>query len=72
MTAFEYAPAPETTMPQIAQQYELFVGGKWSSPRSGRYFETVNPADETPLAHVAHAGADDVDRAVQALGGRPV
>ena len=62
---FEYAPAPETTKPAIREQYGLFVGGEWAAPQSGRYFETVNPANEQTLARIAHAGAEDVDRAVR-------
>jgi aldehyde dehydrogenase (NAD+) len=63
---FEYAPAPETTKPKIREEYGLFVGGEWVKPKSGEYFETINPADERKLARVAYAGAEDVDRAVRA------
>ncbi len=64
MAIFEYAPAPETTKANIRERYGLFVGGRWVAPESGRYFETVNPANEEPLAGVAYANAADVDRAV--------
>jgi aldehyde dehydrogenase (NAD+) len=63
---FEYAPAPETTKTAIREQYGLFIDGKWTAPRSGQYFETINPATEATLARVAHAGDEDVDRAVRA------
>jgi aldehyde dehydrogenase (NAD+) len=66
MAIFEYAPAPETTKPAIREQYGLFINGEWVAPQSGRYFETVNPANEQLLANVAHANAEDVDRAVRA------
>ncbi len=66
MAIFEYAPAPETVKAPIREQYGLFIDGKWTAPRGGQYFETVNPATEETLARVAHAGDEDVDRAVRA------
>ena len=66
MAIFEYAPAPETTKPQIRKEYGLFIDGKWTAPSSGAYFETINPATEEPLARVAQGDAKDVDAAVRA------
>jgi aldehyde dehydrogenase (NAD+) len=64
---FEYAPAPEATdHVRLAGRYGLWIGGEWVEPRSGRFFETVNPATEEKLAEVAEAGAADVDAAVRA------
>jgi aldehyde dehydrogenase (NAD+) len=63
---FEYAAAPETHKPQLRREYGLYIGGKFTAARNGRYFETINPATEEPLARVAYATADDVDRAVKA------
>ncbi|MFL5930251.1 MAG: aldehyde dehydrogenase family protein [Gaiellaceae bacterium] len=62
-----YAPAPESTdVVSLQDRYGLFVGGEWVEPASGEYFTTISPRDEGPLAEVAQAGADDVDRAVRA------
>jgi aldehyde dehydrogenase (NAD+) len=64
---WEYAPAPESTDHiTIQKRYELFIGGKFVAPRSGKYFETVNPATEEVLAEVADGDASDVDAAVRA------
>jgi aldehyde dehydrogenase (NAD+) len=66
-TQWQYAPAPESTEHvRIDSQYELYVGGKFVSPRAGKYFETINPAREEVLARVALADGADVDRAVRA------
>ncbi len=46
--------------------YKLFIDGRWVDSCSGETFETVNPATEEPLARVARANPEDVDRAVQA------
>jgi aldehyde dehydrogenase (NAD+) len=63
--AWEYAPAPEATdHVRIEPRWELFIGGKWRAPRTGRYFDTVSPSTEEKLAEVAEAGEDDVADAV--------
>ena len=65
--AWEYAPSPEATdHVKIDRRYELFIGGKWRAPRSGKYFATVSPSTEETLAEVAEANAADVDDAVKA------
>ncbi len=62
-----YAPAPESTeIVSLRERYDLFVGGEWVAPRSGEYFETISPRDETPLAQVAQAGEEDVRAATAA------
>ena len=64
---WNYDPAPEGIDHfTIAPRYELFVGGAWTKPKTGKYFVTVNPATEAPLSEVAQAGEKDVDAAVQA------
>lgn len=44
----------------------LFIGGQWGDARSGRTFETLNPATGERLAWVHEAGEADVDAAVRA------
>src|SRR5688572_26858500 len=64
---FDYAPAPESAdHVRLAKKYDLFIGGKWVAPKSGRYFDTWNPATEQKLAEVAEAGEADVEAAVKA------
>ena len=64
---WDYAPAPESTdVVSIAPRYGLFIGGEFVPPADGGTFATLNPATEEPLAEVAQAGQQDVDRAVAA------
>jgi hypothetical protein len=66
-TLWDYAPAPEgTDHVTIQPRYDLFINGKFVAPKSGKYFETVNPATEEVLSEVAEADAADVDAAVRA------
>ena len=53
------APAPESKDHfTLKSQYELFIGGKWTAPKSGNYFDTINPANEQKIARIADAPAD--------------
>ena len=64
---WEYDPAPESTDHiNIAKRYGLFIDGDFVSPENGRYFDTINPANEEKLSRVADAGEADVDKAVKA------
>jgi aldehyde dehydrogenase (NAD+) len=60
-----YAPAPESTdIVQLRDRYGLFVGGEWVEAKE--HFTTLAPRDESPLAEVGRASADDVAAAVAA------
>ena len=64
---WSYAPAPEAhDYIKLQPRYQLFIGGKFVAPRSGKYFDSINPATEEKLAEIAEADAHDVDLAVKA------
>ena len=64
---WDYAPAPEDYKHiPIAPRHELFIGGKFVAPHSGKYFASLNPATEEQLSEFSLADDVDVDRAVQA------
>jgi aldehyde dehydrogenase (NAD+) len=63
---WDYAPAPETVPVKIEPRHQLFIDGKFVAPRSGRYFDTINPANEEKLSEIAHGDERDVDLAVRA------
>lgn len=67
----EYGPAPESA--SAAQDWlnahpktQLFINGKWVSPSSGKYFDSINPANKKHLAKIANADKSDVNKAVAA------
>ncbi|HEX9121862.1 MAG TPA: aldehyde dehydrogenase family protein [Actinomycetota bacterium] len=63
---WEYATSRESTeIVDLQDRYDLFVGGRFVEPKSGRYFTTINPATEETLAEVAEAGEEDVDLAAR-------
>lgn len=65
--SWEYAPSLESTNHiHIKKRYELFINGEWVKPSSGKYFETINPANEEVITEIAHGNEEDIDRAVKA------
>jgi aldehyde dehydrogenase (NAD+) len=64
---WDYAPAPESReIVRIRDRYGLFINGREVEASGGERFTTVDPATELPLAEVARATPEDVDRAVGA------
>jgi len=49
-----------------AGPHKLLIGDEWVEAADGRTFETIDPATGDVICEVAHAGAEDVDRAVRA------
>ena len=47
-----------------ADRADLLIGGRRLPAQSGRYFETLDPANEQVITHVAEADAADIDAAV--------
>ena len=45
---------------------QLLIGGKWVAAKSGKTFESINPANEEVLAVVAEGDKADIDEAVKA------
>jgi aldehyde dehydrogenase (NAD+) len=63
---WEYASAPESReIVELEERYGLFIDGKFAEPRSGEYYETLDPASEEPLAQIPQAGPEDVALAVK-------
>src|SRR6185437_3478428 len=58
---WEYAPAPEARdIVSLRERYGLYIGGEVVDPRSGEWFTTSSPADESPLAEVAQPSAPSI------------
>ncbi len=59
------ATAPRRKVARTVQT-KLLIDGKWRDSKSGKTFETINPATEEVIAHVAEGDAADIDLAVKA------
>src|ERR1044071_3670441 len=44
---WDYAPAPEACdYVQVPPRHELFINGQFITPRSGKYFDSINRSEE--------------------------
>jgi aldehyde dehydrogenase (NAD+) len=50
----------------LAQPHRLLIGAERPEAADGSTFATLDPATGREITHIAHAGAEDVDRAVDA------
>ena len=65
--ALQYADSREAAhLADVRDSYDLWIDGAPAAPLSGRYFTTLNPATEEPLARVAEGGEEDVAAAAEA------
>ncbi len=48
------------------QKYQMFIGGKWVTPQSGKTFPTFNPTTGEEIAQIPLAGQTEIDMAVTA------
>lgn len=53
-------------VPQFKTRYDNFIGGKWTAPVRGEYFETISPVDGKVFTEVARSTAEDVELALDA------
>lgn len=63
---WEYDPAPESAKPYIDPRYGLFINGKFTAPKSKKYFDSISPRNEEKLSEIANGNAADVDAAYTA------
>jgi aldehyde dehydrogenase len=56
----------------IKEQYENYIGGAWTAPASGAYFENVTPVTGQVLCRIPRSNAADVDKALDAAHGAKV
>ena len=59
-------PASRETLEFLGGEHRLLIGGEWVDSQTGESIDVLNPATEQPIARVAAAGPEDIDRAVSA------
>ncbi len=57
---------PATLQAPFAPRYDNFIGGKWTAPRAGRYFDNVSPITGKVVGQIARSDAADVEAALDA------
>ncbi|MFD8247128.1 aldehyde dehydrogenase family protein [Nocardia sp. NPDC059691] len=59
-------PGTEGSVVEFATRYDNFIGGEWTAPVEGRYFENPSPVDGQTFCEVARSSAADIDLALDA------
>ncbi len=50
----------------IRKRYDNFIGGEWTPPVAGEYFDNICPIDGHPICQVARGRAADIELALDA------
>ncbi|MBF6161432.1 aldehyde dehydrogenase [Nocardia cyriacigeorgica] len=59
-------PGAEGSIVSYAARYDNFIGGDWTAPVEGQYFENPSPVDGQTFTEVARSTAADVELALDA------
>lgn len=52
--------------PPFKARYENFIGGKWTPPKNGKYFDNITPMTGKKICEVARSDAADIELALDA------
>ncbi len=65
MTVFA-KPGTEGSVMSFESRYDNWIGGQWTPPVKGQYFENSSPVDGKTFCEVARSTAEDIDLALDA------
>ena len=66
MSTAQTTSKPKVEIPKFKDQYDNFIGGKWTPPVKGEYFENISPVDGNSFTKVARSTAEDIEKAIDA------
>ena len=55
-----------TVTPKFRARYENYIGGQWTPPTAGKYFENTSPVNGQVLCEIARSDASDIEKALDA------
>lgn len=59
-------PNTEGSPVQFKERYDNFIGGEWTAPVKGQYFENVTPVTGKSFCQVARSTEEDIELALDA------
>lgn len=59
-------PGTTDSVVTFKEQYDNFIGGKWTAPANGRYFDNVSPVNGEVFCKVARSTSEDIELALDA------
>ena len=65
-TAVQVQPGTYGFPVSLKKRYDNYIGGKWTPPVSGEYFDNITPVTGQVLCQIARSKAADVDKALDA------
>ncbi len=66
MSHIETAEKTAIKKPDFKAQYENFIGGKWTAPIKGEYFNNISPIDGASFTKIPRSTEEDVEKAIDA------
>ena len=60
------SPGSVTSPVSVKPQYENFIGGKWTPPVDGKYFDNISPINGQTFTKIARSNAKDIELALDA------
>jgi len=58
--------ADTLSRPQFKNSYDNYIGGKWTPPVNGEYFNNASPVDGQNFTAIARSTSEDVEKALDA------
>jgi aldehyde dehydrogenase len=52
--------------PKFKDQYDNYIGGKWTPPVKGQYFDNISPVDGNSFTRIPRSTSEDIDAAIDA------
>ena len=52
--------------PKFKDKYDNYIGGKWTAPVKGEYFDNISPVDGNSFTKVARSTEEDINKAIDA------
>ena len=59
-------PNTDNALHTFSPRYENYIGGEWTVPNNGQYFDNLSPINGSVLCQVARSSQADLDRALDA------
>ncbi len=66
MSISQASPKSSIQKPNFKSQYENYIGGKWTTPVKGQYFDNISPVDGNSFTKVARSTSEDIELAIDA------
>lgn len=66
METAELTKEKKVARPAFKEKYEHFIGGKWTAPAQGQYFDNISPIDGKVFTKAARGTKEDIDKALDA------